>query len=83
MDYPSEGRETFVTNLVAKKTDFITMDIKDQDITVRSDVAWVRHTISAEIVDNGNKNNVNLKLLLVWTKVDGIWKLLARQAVRA
>jgi hypothetical protein len=34
-------------------------------------------------VDNGNKNNVNLKILLIWTKVDGIWKLLARQAVRA
>lgn len=77
-----EGRETFVTNLVTKKTDFITMDIKDQDITVRGDVAWVRHTLSAEIVDNGNKNNANLKILLVWTKVDGIWKLLARQAVR-
>lgn len=78
-----EGRETFITNLVTKKTDFVTMDIKDQDITVKGDVAWVRHTISAEIVDNGNKNNINLKLLLVWTKVDGIWKLLARQAVRA
>lgn len=77
-----EGRETFVTNLVTKKTDFITMDIKDQDITVKGDVAWVRHTLAAEIVDNGNKNNVNLKILLIWTKVDGIWKLLARQAVR-
>lgn len=78
-----EGRETFITNLVTKKTDFVTMDIKDQDITVKGDVAWVRHTISAEIVDNGNKNNINLKLLLIWTKADGIWKLLARQAVRA
>jgi ketosteroid isomerase-like protein len=79
----TEDQKTFIDNLVSKKVDFSSIEFLDQEITVKGDVAWVRHTFKGEILDNGNKNAVNLKNLLVWTKVNGIWKLLVRQAVRS
>lgn len=79
----TEDQKTFISNLVSKKVDFSSIEFLDQEITVKGDVAWVRHTFEGEILDNGHKNAVNLRNLLVWTKVNGIWKLLARQAVRS
>ncbi len=79
----TEDQKTFISNLVSKKVDFSAIEFLDQEVTVKGDVAWVRHTFKGEIRDNGDKTAVNLKNLLVWTKVNGIWKLLARQAVRS
>ena len=79
----TEDQKTFISSLVSKKVDFSAIEFLDQEVTVKGDVAWVRHTFKGEIRDNGNKTAVNLKNLLVWTKVSGIWKLLARQAVRS
>ncbi len=77
-----EGRESFISSLVSKKLDIVSLDIKDQDITVKGDVAWVRYNMISDIVSNGTASNVNIKMLLVWTKEQGQWKLLARQAVK-
>ena len=77
-----EDRETFINNLVSGKTDVVTLDIKDQDITVKGDVAWVRFIMNSNMVSNGTSTTLNLKVLLVWTKVNGLWKLIARQGVK-
>lgn len=61
----------------------VSLDIKDQDVTVKGDVAWVRHIMSGELVNNGTPGSINLKMLLVWARENGVWKLLARQAVKA
>ncbi|MBK8777080.1 MAG: TIM barrel protein [Saprospiraceae bacterium] len=78
-----EGRESFISDLVTKKIDMVSLDIKDQDVTVKGDVAWVRHIMSGELVNNGTPGSINLKMLLVWARENGVWKLLARQAVKA
>lgn len=77
-----EDQDVFVTTITAKKVVYKTWTVTDQTVTVKGDVAWVRHTVAAELMNNGNPVNLNLKVLQVWTKVQGIWKLLARQAVR-
>jgi len=43
----------------------------------------VRHTLSGETLDSGKPGTVNLKVLQIWQKQGGAWKLLARQAVKA
>jgi ketosteroid isomerase-like protein len=42
----------------------------------------VRHTLDADTNDNGKTGTVHLKVLLVWLKEGGEWKLLVRQAVK-
>ena len=77
-----ENRDLFIGNLISGKSDFGKIDISDLDITIKGDVAWTRFNMAAELISNGATNPINLKMLYVWTKDAGIWKLLARQAVR-
>ncbi|MBK8390224.1 MAG: TIM barrel protein [Saprospiraceae bacterium] len=77
-----EDRESFVTSLVTKTSDFESIILSDQEVSVEGDVAWVRHILKGNTIDTGKPSPVNLKILLIWTKEGGIWKLLARQAVR-
>ena len=77
-----EDQDVFVTTIAAKKVVYKSWTVTDQTVTVKGEVAWVRHTVAGELINNGNPVNLNLKVLQVWTKVQGIWKLLARQAVR-
>lgn len=77
-----EDQDVFVTTIAAKKVVYKSWTVTDQTVSVKGEVAWVRHTVAGELINNGNPVNLNLKVLQVWTKVQGIWKLLARQAVR-
>ena len=77
-----EDKATFIDNIVSGKSDFVTIDLTNQTITVAGDAAIVRHALAATTNDNGTAGNVKLNILLVWQKQKGQWKLLARQAVK-
>ncbi|MCW3087417.1 MAG: nuclear transport factor 2 family protein [Sediminibacterium sp.] len=77
-----ESKTEFVENIASGKSDFVTIDLSDQTITVTYKVAVVRHTLNGTTNDGGKPATVKLKVLLVWEKNGGEWKLLARQAVK-
>ena len=77
-----EDKATFVDNIVTGKSDFVTIELTNQIVSVSGDAAIVRHTLAATTNDNGNAGSVKLNILLVWQKQKGQWKLLARQAVK-
>jgi ketosteroid isomerase-like protein len=77
-----EDKTTFIDNIVTGKSDFVTIELTNQTVSVSGDAAVVRHTLSATTNDNGNAGSVKLNILLVWQKQKGQWKLLARQAVK-
>jgi ketosteroid isomerase-like protein len=77
-----EGREEFVEKIASGKSDFVTIDLSDQTISVSGNVAVVRHLLNATTNDNNTPGTVKLKILLVWQKEKGEWRLLARQAVK-
>jgi ketosteroid isomerase-like protein len=77
-----EDKATFVDNIVTGKSDFVTIDLTSQTVSVAGDAAIVRHVLSATTNDNGKPGSVKLNILLVWQKQKGQWKLLARQAVK-
>jgi sugar phosphate isomerase/epimerase len=77
-----ENRELFIGNLLSGKSDFASIEVTDEDITVKEDVAWVRFNMAAELINNGATTPIALKMLYVFNKENGFWKLLARQAVR-
>jgi len=77
-----EDKASFVDNIVTGKSDFVTIELTNQTVSVSGDAAIVRHTLSATTNDNGNPGSVKLNILLVWQKQKGQWKLLARQAVK-
>ena len=77
-----EDQATFVKQIVSGHSDFVTMDLTEQTITIVGNTAIVRHKLAADTNDNGKPGNVHLRILLVWQKEGGEWKLLARQAVK-
>lgn len=77
-----QNKTEFVETLVSGKSDFVTIDLKDQTIKVVGNTAIVRHLLYATTNDSGNPGEVKLGIMLVFVKHDGEWKLLSRQAYK-
>ncbi len=77
-----EGQDSFVNSILSGKSKFTKLDFKDQDITIKGDVATVRHVMIGESLNNGTAGTINLKVLQTWIRDHNVWKLMARQAVK-
>ena len=78
-----DDKKEFVEKIVSGASDFVSIDLSEQTISISDDVAVVRHTLNAKTNDAGKgPAEVHLRVLLIWQKEKGSWKLLARQAVK-
>jgi hypothetical protein len=78
-----ENQTEFVEALVSGKSDFRSIIVSDQTITLpQKDLALVRHKLKGETLNGGTAGTLNLGVLLVWMKEKGEWRLLARQAFK-
>jgi len=77
-----ESKTQFVENIVSGKSDFVTIELTEQTISISKDTAIVRHLFTATTNDGGKPGSVKIKVLLVWQKENAEVKLLARQAVK-
>ncbi len=77
-----EDKASFVNALVSGKSLFTSINLSDQTISVSGNVALVRHHLMGETLNNQVAGKADLLVLLVWQKLNGKWKLLARQAVK-
>lgn len=78
-----EDRASLIHNLATGNSDFVTIDITDQTITISGNVAIVRHKFFAKTNDKGKPGEVRMIVMQIWQKQkQGDWKFIARQAVR-
>lgn len=77
-----DDKKIFLDKLVSGKSDFVTITLSEQTIRVTGKTAIVRHKLDATTNDNGKPGEVHLKVMTVWIKQKGHWKLLARQAIK-
>ncbi len=77
-----DDKKEFVEKIVSGKSDFVSIDLSEQTISVSGKTAIVRHILKAKTNDGGKPADVHLRVLLIWQKQAGKWKLLARQAVK-
>jgi ketosteroid isomerase-like protein len=77
-----QNKAEFVEAIASGQSDFVTIDLSEQTISIVNNIAVVRHTLKATTNDGGKPGTANIKILLVWVKEKGQWKLLARQAVK-
>ena len=77
-----EGKAEFIRKIMSGQSDFVTIDLVNQVVSVSDKTAIVRHDLNAKTNDNGKPNEVHLHILLVWQKQNGAWQLVARQAVK-
>jgi ketosteroid isomerase-like protein len=77
-----ENKASFVDHLVSGQSDFVTIEVTDQTMSVVNNVGMIRFSLFANINDKGKPSTVKLKVLYIWVKDKKEWKLLARQAVK-
>jgi len=77
-----ENKTEFVDKIVSGKSDFVTIELKDQVISISGSTAIVRHKLDAITADNGKPGEAHLSVLLIFQNDQKQWKLLARQAVK-
>lgn len=77
-----QDKAAFVTALSTKASDFKSIELSEQSITVAGNTAVVRHLLRADTNDGGIPGKANLGIVLVWEKEAGVWKLLARRAFK-
>lgn len=77
-----DDKKEFVEKLASKKSDFVSIELKEQTISISKKTAIVRHILTAKTNDGGKPGDVHLRVLLIWQKQKGHWILLARQAVK-
>lgn len=77
-----QDKAAFVESIASGKSDFVTIELSNQTISVNGDVAVVRHLLQADTNDNNKPGKVKLAVLLIFKEQKGQWKLLARQAVK-
>lgn len=78
-----DDKKEFVQKLApGGGSDFVTIDLTQQTIKVIGKTAVVRHILTAKTNDGGKPADVHLRVILIFQKQKGSWKLLARQAVK-
>lgn len=77
-----ESQSAFVETLSTGKSDFVSIDFKNQTLEISGKTALVRHELHAITNDGGKAGEVHIGVLLVWQKQNKEWKLLGRQAFK-
>lgn len=78
-----ESKENVLQNLASGKLKYI--EIKEDSILSKSEDAlgYIRYVAEMSVEMDGKPMNLRLKVLEVWRKKNGTWKLFARQATKA
>ncbi len=77
-----ENKSQFITALISGAVDFLSIDIADQTIKLAGKNAIVRNIFSAKLTSDGKPVELKIGNIMVWQKVKGKWKLLARQGYK-
>ena len=77
-----QTKAEFIEALTSAASDFVSIELTEQTVKLSGNTAIVRHNLSASTNDGGKPGTVKLHILTIWQKLNGQWKLLARQAVK-
>ena len=76
------NKATFVSDLMTGVSHFIALEFTEVDVTVAGDVGIVRHILTGDTEDKGKAPaHVKIRVMMIWHKTHGHWKLIARQSL--
>ena len=76
-----ENKAIIITDAMSKRAVYKSIDLTNQTIHLKGDLAIVRHNFTGESEREGKIVETKLGVFMVWQKQAGSWKLLARQAL--
>src|SRR4051794_32836033 len=66
-----EDKKVFIENIVSNKSDFVTMDLSNQTISISDNVALVRHKLDAKTNNDGVAGEGHLFFFFLWEEKRG------------
>lgn len=78
-----ETKQAMLDNLISGRIKYF--NIREDSLTssIDQELGWVRFVADMNVELDGKQSNLKLKVLEIWRKKNGVWKLYARQAVKA
>jgi uncharacterized protein DUF4440 len=76
-----ENKVQFITGVMTRKAIVKSLTLSDHTIAIAGTAAIARHAWASESEIDGKSTSGKIRVLQVWQKQDGTWKLLARQSV--
>ncbi len=77
-----ETKDEFLAIVGGKKTVYKTINLEEPKTTIVGSTAIVRHIFTGEAERDGKVIAFKAGAMQIWTKQDGKWRLLARQAYK-
>ncbi len=77
-----EDAAEFKRVLLTSENDYKSYESSEEVVQVEGATAWSRHIMDAVVGVGEEDLTPHLNVLTIWVKVDGNWKLFARQAVK-
>ncbi len=72
----------FIAGATSGKVVFRDIKVDRPVLVIDGDVALDRHQATYQVEMGGKSSTVEIEIFHVWTKRDGVWRLLARQAFK-
>jgi ketosteroid isomerase-like protein len=77
-----ETKAEFIAGSTKANYRWNAINLTDHSNKVNGNLAIVRHHFTGESETDGKANGVKIGVMMVWTKEQGTWRMLARQAYR-
>lgn len=77
-----QNKAAFVSGVLHGANRFKRFDLQNQTVDVHGRTAVLRHTATAQAINQGNEIEIRFGNILVWQKRKGLWRLLARQGYK-
>lgn len=77
-----ETKAQFIEGVMTRKATVKSLALSDHAITIVGANAIARHAWTSESEQDGKATTTKIKVMQVWLRDGGTWKLLARQAAR-
>ncbi len=77
-----EDKAAFLKAVAGGPVTYVSIDISNQAITITGNVAITRQTQTLKLINDGKPTDLKIGNMLIWKKVNHLWKLLAKQGFK-
>ena len=77
-----EDKAAFLKAVASGPVTYVSIDIADQTISINGNIAITRQTQTLKLINDGKPTDLKIGNMLIWKKVNNLWKLLAKQGFK-
>ncbi len=77
-----EDKAAFLKAVGSGPVTYVSIDISNQTISISGNIAITRQIQTLKLINDGKPTDLKIGNMLIWKKVNNLWKLLAKQGFK-